>query len=112
MTTKTLSFERVDAAYVKMAYRNMRPRGHWFSRETMSFFHTRIGEAWRVGDVFFFVTSEQPPHGNRAYSVRRMSETGDIHTVGEFCQIETRQEAVKALHDAVEAERPRGKGGK
>jgi hypothetical protein len=93
---------RVDADYVKMAYRNLNGSdGHWFDRDTMRFFNTRIGESWRIGNVFLFVTSEQPPHGDRAYSVRRMGKDGDVQTLGEFCQIETRRDAIKALRDAV-----------
>ena len=106
--THTKTTERVDADYVKMAYRNLKPGGHWFDRDTMSFFKTRMGEAWRVGDVFLFVTSEQPPHGDRAYSVRRMGKDGDVQTVGEFCQIETRRAAIKALHDAIAVTRKDG----
>lgn len=102
MATQRLILEPVDAAYIKMAYGNLRPGGHFFDRDTMRFFNTRMGEAWRVGDVFLFVTSEVRPHGNRSYSVRQMNSDGNITTVGEFCKM-TRSAAIKQLRETVKA---------
>jgi hypothetical protein len=56
---------------------------HWFSRDTMRFFGTRIESKVYKGGVF--ITSEQPPHGPRMYSVRRACADGTIDTVGKFC---------------------------
>ena len=102
MATQRLVLEPVDAAYIKMAYGNLRPGGHFFDRDTMRFFKSRIGEVWLVGDVFLFVTSEVPPHGGRAYSVRQMNRDGNISTVGEFCKM-TRSAAIKRLRETVKA---------
>ena len=81
---------------LKRVYHERRPGQHWFDRDTMRFFGTRIGRVVQVGQVWLFVTSEKPPHGERAYNLRRMSETGDITTVGEFCVL-TRGQARHAL---------------
>jgi len=58
-------------------------RGHWFDRDTMRFFQTRIPDA-RVYGGRYFISSEQfgAPRG---YTVREINlETGDISTVGKF----------------------------
>jgi len=39
-----------------------------------------------VHGTWVFVTSEQPPHGKRAYSVRVMDGEGEISTAGPFCE--------------------------
>ena len=62
------------------------PGRHWFDRDTMRFFGTRLPRAGITGQGgVFFVTSEQPPHGPRAYSVRKLLGEGRIETVGDFC---------------------------
>lgn len=58
--------------------------GHFFDPDTMRFFKSRIGAVALKDNIWFFVTSEKPPHGPRMYSVRRMELDGDINTVGEF----------------------------
>lgn len=70
--------------------------GHfWFSPETIKFFGTKIMPT--VVDGRYFITSEQPPHGPRKYSVRRAEDNGSISTVGKFCHYPTRQSARRAL---------------
>lgn len=81
-------------------YKERRPAGHWFDPKTISFFGTRFGRMTSVGNVYLFVTSERPPQRERAYSVRRMNESGDISTVGPFCEM-TRAQANRAFVDAV-----------
>lgn len=45
---------------------------HWFDPDTMRFFGTRMGrEVYNGPGGVFLVTSEQPPHGPRTYTVRR-----------------------------------------
>jgi hypothetical protein len=62
---------------------------YWFEPATMRFFGTRF--TTRIYPcasqrATFFVTSEQPPHGPRAYSVRKADWDGPIiNTVGAFC---------------------------
>jgi hypothetical protein len=70
--------------------------GHWFDKETMRFFKSRVGIIRSKGDDYYFVSSEQPPHGKRMFSVRHMDIGGDIKTIGEFCSL-TRYMAEKTV---------------
>ncbi len=71
---------------------------HWWDPSSMRFFQTRVSEKvyQGTGEVFF-VTSEKPPGGNRAYSVRQYSvrQHSPVHktldTVGEFCAMSRNQ---------------------
>ena len=74
--------------------------GHFFDSDTMRFFKSRIGAVRIKDDVWFFVTSEKPPHGKRMYSVRKMELDGNIETVGEFCSM-TSYQANKKLNELV-----------
>jgi len=62
-------------------------RGYFFDPDSMRFFKSRIGAVRIKDNIWFFVTSEKPPHGPRMYSVRRMELNGKINTVGEFCSM-------------------------
>ena len=71
---------------LQIEYRNRtNGTGHWFDVKTMKFFGTIIGLVRSKGKDYYFVSSEKPPHGKRAYSVRHMDAKGGIHTIGEFC---------------------------
>ena len=65
-------------------------RGHWFDRDTLRFFRSRISEEVYQGPGgVFFVSSEQFTSGNysepRRYTVRRFVETdGSIDSATEF----------------------------
>ena len=73
---------------------------HWFDASSKRFFGTRMGAIIEMSDgTVYFTTSEQPPHGERMHSLRRMDASGDISTVGEFCAMSYAQ-ARKALHNA------------
>jgi hypothetical protein len=69
---------------------------HWFDRSSMRFFGTRIHTQGLLIGGKYFITSEQPPHGPRGYTVREVDEKGDIQTVGELCGYRTAQQAMKA----------------
>jgi len=93
---------------LQIEYKNRRQTsgnvGHFFDADTMRFFKSRIGRARKCkSGIWFFVTSEKPPHGKRMYSVRKMELDGDINTVGEFCSL-TSYMANKLLDEYVEAE--------
>ena len=70
--------------------------GHFFDADTMRFFGSRIGAVRIIGDDWYFITSEKPPHGRRMYSVRKMELDGNIETIGEFCSM-TSYRATQAL---------------
>lgn len=53
--------------------------GHWFDRDTMRFFGTKIETDMIAGR--FFVTSEQPPRGPREFRVRRAEDDATIATL-------------------------------
>jgi len=75
-------------------------RGHWFDPDTMRFFGTRLTQhAYELTDGRrLFVSSEQPPHGPRRWSLRAQDpNTGKIDTVGEFCGYASRGAALYAL---------------
>jgi uncharacterized protein (TIGR02996 family) len=56
--------------------------GNWFTPDAMSFFGTRLhGEPIHGPGGVYFVTSEQPPHGPRAFTVRHF-EPGAAHEPG------------------------------
>ena len=82
---------------------------HWFDRDTMRFFGTRISQdiytvyddETHVPSKSYFVTSEQPPHGPRKYSVRVYDwATREIDNFGTFCGYATLRGAKNAAHYA------------
>lgn len=92
-----------------------RSGSHWWDRDSMRFFGTRVSEkVYQGSGGVYFVTSEKPPHGARSYSVRRYDPAEkSIDTVGEFCSMTRdhahREAARLAGHNAVaieEAHRP------
>ena len=79
--------------------------GHFFDADTMRFFRSRIGTVRIKDGIWYFVTSEKPPHGERGYCVRRMELDGNIHTLkpdgtiyGECCSM-TSYQANKLLKE-------------
>jgi hypothetical protein len=71
--------------------------GCWFSRSNMRFFGTAI-ESGIIGGRYF-ITSEQPPHSARDYTVRSFNEKGSINTVGERGAYSSRRDALRAAVD-------------
>ena len=72
---------------------------HWFSRDTMRFFGTRIMcRVFPCGDGALFVTSDRHPHRGdgwrRRYSIRQVDAAGGIQTVGGFGAWCTRAQAL------------------
>jgi hypothetical protein len=74
-----------------------RDGSHWWDRQSMRFFGTRVcGGAFNGAGGVYFVTSEQPPHGKRAYTIRQFKpDTLDVSTVGELCGYKTRPTALR-----------------
>jgi hypothetical protein len=80
--------------------------GHWFDAETLRFFGSRIGgTVYSVPDGCLFVSSEHTgfDRQGRAYSVRYVSDAGEVDTVGDFLQYRTRE----AAHSAAKREQRR-----
>lgn len=74
---------------------NKRNGGCWFDKSSMAFFGSRVESAIIRG--CYFVSSEQPPHGPRKYSVRSFDTEGGVDTVGEFCGYDTKRDALAAV---------------
>jgi hypothetical protein len=78
---------------------------HWFDPDTMRFFGTRVlGMVYQGPGGIYFVTSEQPPHGPRGYTVRKFTPPDDIDTVGELCGYKTGGAASSAARGLAGAE--------
>ena len=75
--------------------------GHWFSTDTFHFFQSRIswGSLTPAGnDTYLFVSSESNfDRTKRLYSIRSITTSGDVQTLGDFQQFETLQQAQRAL---------------
>lgn len=60
---------------------------HFFDRDTMRFFDSRIlSQVYSGPGGVFFVTSERGPAGPRGYTVRQRLENGDV-TTAQGCPI-------------------------
>jgi hypothetical protein len=92
MTTKAKSWTINDIQAAMSA-----SGSHWWDRSSMRFFGTRVcGAVFQGQGGIYFVTSEQPPHGPRAYTIRRFTpESLDIRTEGELCGYKTRKTALR-----------------
>lgn len=73
---------------------NKKNGGHWFDRGSMAFFGTRIESKILFG--CYFITSEQPPHGDRKFSLRTFDDEGGVETVGDFCSYPRKGDASRA----------------
>jgi hypothetical protein len=78
---------------------------HWFDPSTMRFFGTKVCPSVYQGRCgVFFVTSEQPPHGRRGWTVRKFTPPDDIDTVGDLCEYPSQDEAEEAAMKAAAGE--------
>ena len=82
---------------------------HFFDKDTMRFFSSRISELmWKDANRnIWFITSEQDKGTTqhtgsvRAFTVRKIDESGDILKVGEFQGHSTLGEARRAIKDII-----------
>lgn len=74
-------------------------KGHFFSKDAMLFFKSRLPQdAYKRGEsAYYFITSECGPDGIRAFTIRVMGIDRDIRTVGEFQGYATKALAKGAL---------------
>lgn len=85
-------FVYADIADVIAANRQI--GNHWFDRDTMRFFKTKIVSRLIAGKRF--VTSERGPHDARArFTIREARPDGTIDTVGKFQAYGTRAAAMR-----------------
>lgn len=75
---------------------NEKNGGCWFGKAEKRFFGTRIESGVIAGH--YFITSEQPPHDRRKFTIRSFDAVGDVDTVGEFCAYNSASEARTALN--------------
>lgn len=85
---------KVSIDDVKETY-NSKTMGHWFSKDTMRFFKSRLSEtAYLCNDHYYFISSEKSGYDSpRRYSVRSMDNDCNISTIGEFQEFATLREA-------------------
>ena len=74
---------------IEQDYYHLNPGGHFFDRDTMRFFSSRLGVSYyrREDGAYVFVTSERDTMRDenvRAHTVRVMDRSGWIETVGDF----------------------------
>lgn len=81
-------------------YKQRKPDGHFFDRDTMRFFNSRIGSVTYSHDRAYFVTSERGPDRVRRYTARVMDIDGDIHDIGGFQRFSTSARAFRACEQA------------
>jgi hypothetical protein len=76
---------------------------HFFDRETMRFFRSRIlPEIYKGSGGVYFVTSEQGPNGLRRFTIRKFDPvTADIEAFGPFYKL-TRERAQRLARIAAE----------
>lgn len=69
---------------------------HWWDKSAMKFFGTRVlPTVYQGRGGIYFVTSEQPPHGERGFTVRQYRENrNDIKTIGNVAD-HSRDEAME-----------------
>lgn len=73
---------------------------YFFERSTIRFFKSCIESGLLKGG--YFITSEEPPHGGRKYSARKVDYlNGSIETLSDFCEYSTKEDA----RDAIKADR-------
>lgn len=86
--------------YAQMVRANESAGHHWFSREAMRFFDSRVlkSSIRPVGEGAYFVSSERfDADSPRLFTVRFISNDGHVGTVGEFQQYGTAKQAKGAL---------------
>jgi len=108
---------RVESmANIERIYHNKKPNGHWFDKNTLSFFGSKLPEyAYALNsnlnatydkpsdNWYYFISSEKHPypdfqHMVRRYTIRALdTRTGDMETVGEFGAYPTKDQARNAL---------------
>lgn len=87
--TETVSIEEIKRKH----------RGHWFDAGSMRFFKSRLPSyGYRKGNAIYFISSEKMDEEPRKFTIRKVDETGDVSTVGDF-NIMSKNTAKKKLKE-------------
>jgi hypothetical protein len=90
-----MSYYSISIEQIKEA--SQKGSKHYFDKSTMQFFKSRVSKTAlynRDSGIAYFITSEQFEKQSRKYSIRKINmHTGNIETVGEFGEFNTRLEA-------------------
>jgi hypothetical protein len=72
---------------------------HFFDKNTLAFFGSNVYNGlYTVNDRQFFITSEDNfNRTEKGFTIREAMPDGDIETVGEFLQYETKEQAIFAI---------------
>lgn len=99
--------ELVSLETIRRHYQRGEGARHWFDRDTMRFFRSRVAAFAYVGPAgIYFVSSERGPDNVRRYSVREYHAFArDIDTVGGFQAYASRASADRAARKAAEGVR-------
>ncbi|MDX6610945.1 MAG: hypothetical protein QOD75_131 [Blastocatellia bacterium] len=88
---------------------NERNGGSWFERSTMRFFGTRIESGIIRGG--YFITSDKrgfEDSAGRGFTIRQFNDEGSVHSdVGDLAQYNSKDEALEALKNYLNASAPR-----
>ena len=92
---------QIPRSIAELKEANRAAGGHFFDRDSMRFFNSRILPCIYTGPGgVYFVTSEQHDHESRTFTVRTFSpKTADVNTFGEFNEM-SRGEALSAARAA------------
>lgn len=72
---------------------------HFFSRDTMNFFGSKI-ESELIGGKFFVTSEDNFNRTQRLFTIRVVNDQGEVDTFGEFQEFATLAEAMNAIEVA------------
>lgn len=76
----------------KIKQANKKAGGSFFDRGTMKFFNSKVESGVIKGK--YFITSEKYEFFNpKRYTIRKITSTGSIDTIGNFCQFNSKRMA-------------------
>ena len=81
-----------------VAYVESKGISHFFDRDSMRFFKSRVQTGVYGEHGQYFITSERSPSRVTAYTVRMVTEDGQVETIGEFHSHSTLAKAKKWLN--------------
>ena len=85
---------------IKTIYEEKTNGGHWFDKDTCSFFKSRFARwGYKLSDNIYFISSEQNTIDNqpRLYTIRKMDKECDIESVDGFQKYKTSAQANREL---------------